>query len=101
MERDRRTGSNSSAQPRKKHLLLMKLKSRLFWSHQMAGEILCKQLSGKARSFLTDHPDSFQHEMRHCFCTSQDGLLGSPQGMSSYTAQSSICSSEEHSSGGS
>lgn len=67
-----RTGSNSSA--RKKHPL-MKLKSRLSglirWLEQPSP---CEQHLGKAWDFPADHPDSFQCEMRHCYCTSQHGL---------------------------
>lgn len=54
----------------------------------------------KARDFLTDHPDSFQREMRHCCCTSQDGLLGSSQGMRSHPAPSSFAQPQQPVSGG-
>lgn len=54
---------------------LMKLKSRLSglirWLEQPSP---CEQHLGKAWDFPADHPDSFQREMRHCYCTSQHGL---------------------------
>lgn len=93
MEWDKRTGSNLSAQAWKKYPQ-MKLKSRLFWPHQMLGAIQsisqCEQHLSKARDFLTDHPDLFQREMRCCCCTSKDDLLGSSQGMSFHPALSSF-----------
>lgn len=106
VEWDKRTRSNSSAQARKKHPQ-MKLKSRLFWLHQMLGATQsisqCEQHSGKARDSLTDHTDSFQREMRYCCCTSLDALSGSPQGMSSHLLQvhllktsNQFCGEETH-----
>lgn len=82
-----------------KSIQQMKPKSCLFWPHQMLGATQsvsqCERRSGKARDFLTDHPDSFQRERRCCCCTSQDGSLGSSQGMSSHPALSSFAQPQQ------
>lgn len=99
VEWDKRTGSNSSAQAWKKHPQ-MKLKSHIFWPHQMLGATQsisqCERHSGKARDSLTDHLDSFQ-----CLLHIPGWLVRFiPRDESSHPSPKFICSSPATSFGG-